>query len=116
MVSKEFSEIPDDKENASWQKYLGSGAKTKVRAMVDLLKIVSEYVDQQTDVGELNVLIIDKKRLHAIYTVTNAWYKTGGGATEAFVTTFKEVCGFCENTPRRCFSHTDSPLYVHFVR
>ena len=87
----EFQEIADDKEDPSWQKYLGAGAKAKVRAMGDLLKIVTEHVDAQTDVQEFNVLIADKKRLHAIYTTSTSWFKTGGGATDAFVATFKEM-------------------------
>ena len=81
-------------EDATWQKYLGCGAKTKLRAMGDLLKVVTELVDAQTAVEEFEVLVNDKKKLHAIFTVSNAWLKSGGGATDAFTGTFKEVCFF----------------------
>ena len=91
LVFREFKEINDSEDDANWQKYLGSGAKTKLRAMSDLLKAVTEHVDAQTDVEEFNVLITDIKRLHAIVMVGSSWHKIGGGATDAFVTTFLEV-------------------------
>ena len=92
LVFEEFTKMPDDAEDATWQKYLGEGAKTKIRSMSDLLKIVGEHVDAQVAVEEYNVVALDRKRLHSIVTVVMGWYKSGGGSTDAFVTTFKEVC------------------------
>ena len=91
---EEFEAIPNDPDDATWQKYLGAGAKTKIRALSDLLKMVSNHVDQQVDVNDFNVVVKDKKRLQAIFTVTNAWLKSGGGSNDSFATAFKEVLVF----------------------
>ena len=91
-VYEEFTKIGNDTEDAIYQKYLGQGAKTKLRSMADLLKTVGEHVDAQVAVEEFNVVVEDKKKLHGIFTVCSAWFRTGAGESEAFVTTFKEVC------------------------
>ena len=70
---------------------MGEGARTKLRSMCDLLKSVSDTVDAQTSVEDYNVLVQDKKKMYAVYTITNSWYKTGGGATDGFLGVFTEA-------------------------
>ena len=79
LVFKEFSEIADDAEDANWRKFLGEGSKTKIRSLHDLLDKVSAHCDAQTNVDEFNIVLKDKKMLHALHAVLASWIKTGGG-------------------------------------
>ena len=99
MVFEEFEALTEDADDPAFRKYMGDGAKAKIRALYDVLKTVSDACDAQVSVEEFNVLVKDKKKIHAIYTVVNSWWKTGGGATDGFVAAFKEMQKYLELPP-----------------
>ena len=90
LVFTEFDTCGDGPEDAVWNKFMGDGAKTKIRSLTDLLKLVTTQCEAQTEVSEFNEILKDKKQLQAIYTVLNAWHKTGGGAADSFLVSFSE--------------------------
>lgn len=94
LVFLDMEKCGDGPDDDIWRKYLGDGAKTKVRALGDILKSLTAVCDAQTNVDEFNVLLKDKKQLHAIHAVLAAWYRTGGGLADSFNATFDEEIMF----------------------
>ena len=102
MVFDEFEPLATihDTEDPTWRKFLGDGAKVKLRAMNDLLKAMNEACDSLTAVEEFNVLQKYRKKLHVIVTVLSSWYKTGNGATDSFSACFSEMHRYQELPPK----------------
>ena len=101
LVCEEFEALPQDSEDPAWRKYLGDAAEKKMRALADLLKSINDHCDQQTSVDEFNVLLGDKKKLHAIYTVCNSWFRTGSGSADGFADTFTEMQKYLQMPPQK---------------
>ena len=99
LVFLEFESLPINSEDPVYRKYLGEQAKVKLRSLNDVLKGLSQLCDQQTQVDEFNVLVQDKKRLHAIVTVLQAWRRTGCGAGVSFSNTFTEMAKYLSLPP-----------------
>ena len=61
LVFTEFDSCGDGDEDPVCRKFLGEGAKTKVRALGDLLKMHTAPCESQTVVEEFNEILKDKK-------------------------------------------------------
>ena len=109
LVFTEFEALTTDPEDPVYRKYLGEAAKIKLRNMSIVLKDLTEVCDQQTQVEEFNVLSKDKKKLHAIYSVLQSWYRTGGGAGDSFANTFTEMAKYLSLPPEE---HVNWPIVI----
>ena len=86
-----FESITVDESGSMHRKYLGDEYKTKERQLKELLKALQTSLDGAEEVEVYDVLLLEKKKIDAILSVTAAYAKAVDTQDGSFNAAFDEV-------------------------